>query len=138
PLRSLAGLDASGAVQLPRLLPAVTEQLGLRQPEQAVRLHERPALVARQDGTDDRGRGTADAVRLDVDPDLEQPLEPEHVRRRSLAVQAAGLVLVSRVCARVLAEPRLARLVPVPVRDGRARGVSLQDRPAAGGGDALV
>ncbi len=109
PLRRLARLDAAGPLQLPRLVPALPEQLGLRQPEGGLRLHERPALVARQDGADDHRGRPAGAVRLDVDPDLEQPLEPEHVRRRPVAVQAADLVLVPPLRARVLGEARLGR-----------------------------
>ena len=103
---------------------------GYGNPKVGLRLHERPALVARQDGADDHRGRPARAVRLDVDPDLEQPLEPEHVRRRPVAVQAADLVLVPQVRARLLGEPRLARRVSVPVRNGRARGDAVQDRPA--------
>ena len=49
PLRGPARLDAAGSLQLPRVVPALTEQLGLREPEGRLRLHERPAVVARQD-----------------------------------------------------------------------------------------
>ena len=59
---------------------------GTRRP---LRLHERPALVARQNGADGGRRRAAQPVRVDVDPDLEQPLEPEHVRRPPVAVRAA-------------------------------------------------
>ena len=89
-------------------------------------------MVARQGGADGhRGRPTR-AVRLDVDPGLEQPVVAGHVRRPGLPVQAADLVQVPPLGPRLLAEARLARLLPVPVRDGRAGGVGLQDRPAAG------
>src|SRR6476659_4425101 len=137
-VRRLARVDPAGALQLPRLLPALAEQLGLRQSQVWLRLHERPPLVARQDGPDDRRSWTAHAVRLDVDPDLEQPLEPEHLRRRPVAVQATGLVRVPQVRARVLAEARLALLGRVRVRDGRAGRLPLQDRRQAGEGDAFV
>jgi hypothetical protein len=48
-------------------------------------------VVARQVAGDGRRRRSTDAVRLDVDPCLEQPLEPEHVRRGPVAVQAADV-----------------------------------------------
>src|SRR4029077_15830424 len=85
-----------------------------------------------------RGR-PALAVRLDVDSGLEQPLEPEDVRRRPVAVQAAGVGRLPQVGAWLLAAARLARrLLSVPVRNGRARSVALPDRRAAGEGGTLV
>ena len=60
-LRRRAGLDTAGPLQLPRLVPALAEQLGLRQPERGLRLHERQALVARQVGADDRRRPASPA-----------------------------------------------------------------------------
>ena len=138
PLRRLARLDAARALQLPRLLPAVAEQLGLRQPEEASGytsdrrwwLDKTAQMVA--------AAGQPGAVRVDVDPGLEQPLEPEHLRRRPVAVRAADLVLVPPLGARLLAEARLARLVPVPVGDGRARGARFRVVQKQARVDALV
>jgi len=74
---SPGGLDAARPFQLPRLYRLSPNSWGLRQPQGGLRLHELITVGGSTRRADGRRRGQPGHFRLDVDPDLEQPLEPD-------------------------------------------------------------